>query len=259
MKNKVVLVTGSSRGIGRATIIEFAKKGYDVAINYISSEKEAKLKFIDGDFEYNNEKDAMDLKEFVEKEFKVNALVVEADVSKESEVKECISKIIETYGRIDTVVNCAGIVFDRDMYIATTAEFENTIGVNVMGAFLVSREASKNMNNGGTIINISSTNGTKVVAPDSIDYNISKVGLQSLTRDLAYRLRPNIRVNAIAIGWADTDMNKDLPKEYIEEENSKIYLERFGDPSEIAKTICFLASEESSYINGEILTVDGGY
>ncbi len=259
MKNKVVLVTGSSRGIGRATIIEFAKKGYDVAINYISSEKEAKLKFIDGDFEYNNEKDAMDLKKFVEKEFKVNALVVEADVSKESEVKECISKIIETYGRIDTVVNCAGIVFDRDMYTATTAEFENTIGVNVMGAFLVSREASKNMNNGGTIINISSTNGTKVVAPDSIDYNISKVGLQSLTRDLACRLRPNIRVNAIAIGWADTDMNKDLPKEYIEEENSKIYLERFGDPSEIAKTICFLASEESSYINGEILTVDGGY
>lgn len=259
MDRKVVLVTGSSRGIGRATIIEFAKKGYDVVINFISSEKEAQLKFINHEFEFNNEKDAMDLKKLVEKEYKVNALVIETDVSNEKEVKSCINKIIDTYGRIDVVVNCAGIVFDRNMYSATIAEFENTIRVNVMGAFIVSREASRNMNKGGSIINISSTNGTKVIAPESIDYNISKVGLQSLTRDLAYQLKPNIRVNAIAIGWADTDMNKDLPKEYIEEENKKIYLERFADPSEIAKTIYFLGSEVSSYINGEILTIDGGY
>jgi len=259
MDRKVVLVTGSSRGIGRATIIEFAKKGYDVVINYISSKKEAQLKFINYEFEFNNEKDAIDLKELVEKEYKVNALVIETDVSNENEVKCSINKIIDTYGRIDVVVNCAGIVFDRNMYTATIAEFENTIRVNVMGAFIVSREASRNMKKGSSIINISSTNGTKVIAPESIDYNISKVGLQSLTRDLAYQLKPNIRVNAIAIGWADTDMNKDLPKEYIEEENKKIYLERFADPSEIAKTIYFLASEESSYINGEILTIDGGY
>ena len=259
MDRKVVLVTGSSRGIGRATIIEFAKKGYDVVINYIESEKEAKLKFIKEKFEFDNKKDAMELKEYVEKEFGVTALVIETDVSNEYEVKECISKIMDIYGRIDVVVNCAGIVFDRDMYTATTAEFENTIKVNVMGAFIVSREASKKMTKGCSIINISSTNGTKVIAPESIDYNISKVGLQSLTRDLAYQLKPNIRVNAIAIGWADTDMNKDLPKEYIEEENKKIYLERFANPSEIARTICFLASDESSYINGEILTIDGGY
>ncbi len=123
--------------------------------------------------------------------------------------------------------------------IINTFEFENTIKVNVMGAFIVSREASRYMNKGEAIINISSTNGTKVVAPESIDYNISKVGLQSLTRDLAYQLKPNIRVNAVAIGWADTDMNKDLPKEYIKEENKKIYLERFAEPSEIARTIYF--------------------
>ena len=259
MDRKVVLVTGSSRGIGKATIIEFAKKGYDVVINYISSEKEAKLKLIENNFEFDNEKDAYELKQFVEKEYGINALMVEADISKEEEVKECIKKIIETYGRIDVVVNCAGIVFDRNMYDATIVEFENTIRVNVIGAFMVSREASIHMNNGGAIINISSTNGTKVVAPESIDYNISKVGLQSLTRDLAYQLKPNIRVNAIAIGWADTDMNKDLPKDYIEEENNKIYLKRFADPSEIANAIYFLASDESSYINGEILTIDGGY
>ena len=257
--NKTILVTGASRGIGRATILEFAKKGYNVVINYIASEKEARLKFIEDKFEFDNEKDAIELKEYVERKFGVKALVIETDVSNESEVKNCIGKIMDTYGRIDVVVNCAGIVFDRDMYKATTAEFENTIKVNVMGSFIVSREASKNMSKGGSIINISSTNGTKVIAPESIDYNISKVGLQSLTRDLAYQLKPNIRVNAIAIGWADTDMNKDLPREYIEEESKKIYLERFADPSEIAKTIYFLASDESSYINGEILTIDGGY
>lgn len=259
MDRKVVLVTGSSRGIGRATIIEFAKKGYDVVINYIASEKEAKLKFIDNGFEFDNEKDANELKGLVEKEYGVSALVIEADVSNELEVKKCITKIIETFGRVDVVVNCAGIVFDRNMYTATIAEFENTFKVNIIGPFIVSREASQKMNKGGSIINVSSTNGTKVIAPESIDYNISKVGLQSLTRDLAYELKPNIRVNAVAIGWADTDMNKDLPKEYIAEENKKIYLERFANPSEIANTIYFLASEEASYINGEIVTIDGGY
>ena len=157
------------------------------------------------------------------------------------------------------VVNCAGIVFDRDMYDVTIDEFKNTINVNVIGAFIVSREASKYIKNGGSIINVSSTNGTKVVAPESIDYNISKIGLQSLTRDLAFRLKPNIRVNAIAIGWADTDMNKDLPKDYIKEETEKIYIERFAKPEEIAKTIYYLATDESSYINSEILTIDGGY
>ena len=258
MNRKVVLVTGSSRGIGRATIIEFASKGYDVVINYISSKKEANLKFITDSFEFDNEKDAETLKNYVEKEYGIEALIVEADVSNESEVKNCLNLVMQKFGRLDVLVNCAGIVFDRDMYEASTDEFMNTLKVNVMGAFLVAREASKNMNK-GSIINISSTNGTKVVAPESIDYNISKVGLQSLTRDLAYRLKPNIRVNGIAIGWADTDMNKDLPKDYIDEENKKIYLERFANPSEIAKTIYFLASDDSSYVNGEILTIDGGY
>ena len=259
MENKVVLVTGSSRGIGKATIIKFASKGYNVVINYIDSKKEAKLKFIEEDFEFNNESDAMELKEFVEKEYGIKALVVEADISNELEVKNMINKSIDTFGRIDTLVNCAGIVFDRGIYESTIEEFENTLKVNIIGAFIVSREAIKHMKKGNSIVNVSSTNGTKVVAPESIDYNISKVGLQSLTRDLAFQFKPNIRVNAVAIGWADTDMNKDLPKDYIEEENNKIYLKRFADPSEIANTIYFLASEEASYINGEILTIDGGY
>ena len=177
----------------------------------------------------------------------------------EEQVKQLVSTVIREFGKIDVLVNNAGIVYDRGFEEITVEEFERTLKVNVIGAFIVSREVSKYMENGSTIINVSSTNGTKTVSPECLDYNISKIGLQSLTRDLAFQLKPKIRVNAIAVGWADTDMNKDLPRDYIEEEMSKIYLERFAEPSEIAKTIYFLGSEESSYINGEILTIDGGY
>lgn len=241
MKNKVVLVTGSARGIGKATIIEFASQGYNVVINYTKSKDEAN-----------------ELKEYVESNFNIKALVIEADVSNENAVKNMIDSIMKSFGRIDVLVNNAGIVYDRDFHEITVDEFKRTLEVNVLGAFIVAKEVSKYMKK-GTIVNVSSTSGTKVISPECLDYNVSKIELQSLTRDLAYQFKPNIRVNAIAIGWADTDMNKDLPKEYIEEENSKIYLGRFASPSEIAKTIYFLASEESSYINGEIINIDGGY
>lgn len=170
-----------------------------------------------------------------------------------------ISTVINDFGKIDVLVNNAGIVFDRSFEEITIDEFEKTLKVNVIGAFIVARESSKYMKPGSSIVNVSSTNGTKTISPECLDYNISKIGLQSLTRDLAFQFKPNIRVNAVAIGWADTDMNKDLPKDYIEEENAKIYLERFADPKEIAKTIYFLSSEDASYIDGEILTIDGGY
>lgn len=241
MNSKVVLVTGSSKGIGKATIIEFASKGYKVVINY------------------NNSKDeANELKEYVENKYHTQALAIKADVSNENEVKNMIEQIINEYGHIDVLVNNAGIVYDRSFEEITIDEFKRTLEVNVIGAFIITREVSKYMKS-GSIVNISSTNGTKTISPECLDYNISKVGLQSLTRDLAFQFKPNIRVNAVAIGWADTDMNKDLPQDYIDEEISKIYLKRFADPSEIAKTIYFLASDESSYINGEIVTIDGGY
>lgn len=111
----------------------------------------------------------------------------------------------------------------------------------------------------GAIVNVSSVNGTKTIPPECLDYNISKIGLQSLTRDLAFQFRPNIRVNTVAIGWADTDMNKDLPDDYIKTELEKIYLGRFARPEEIANAIHFLASDETSYVNGSVLTIDAGY
>lgn len=242
MENKVVLVTGSARGIGKATIIEFASKGYNVVINYIK-----------------NKDKAIELKDYVESEFNVKALVEAADISNESDVKNMIASIIKEFGRLDVLINNAGIVYDRNFDEITVDEFKRTLEVNVLGAFIVSREAAKYMKKDSAIVNVSSTNGTKAISPECLDYNISKVGLQSLTRDLAFQFKPNIRVNAIAIGWDNTDMNKDLPQDYVDDETEKIYLGRFADPQEIAKTIYFLASEDSSYINGEILTVDGGY
>lgn len=128
MENKVVLVTGSSRGIGRATIIEFAKKGYNVVINYISSEKEAKLKFVDGDFEFNNEEDAKKLKEYVEKQYGIQTMIVEMDVSNEAEIINGIKKIIDRFGKIDVLVNCAGIVlieiFIKQQYLNLRIQLE---------------------------------------------------------------------------------------------------------------------------------------
>lgn len=242
MENKVVLVTGSARGIGKATIIEFASNGYNVVINYIESRDEADK-----------------LKNYVESKFNIKALVIKTDVSNEKEVKNMTDTIIKEFGRIDVLVNNAGIVYDRNFDEIKVDEFKRTLEVNVIGAFIVSREVSRYMKKGSTIVNVSSTNGTKTISPECLDYNVSKIGLQSLTRDLAFQFKPNIRVNAIAIGWADTDMNKELPKDYVEDETSKIYIERFADPSEIAKTIYFLASDESSYINSEIVNIDGGY
>lgn len=240
--SKVVLITGASSGIGKATAIKFASKGYNVIINYLKSEEKAK-----------------ELKKYIEDKYHIEAMMIKADISNEHEVKEMIKTVVQKFNYIDTLVNNAGMVYDRAFEDIKIDEFKRTLEVNVIGAFIVAREVYKYMKLGSTIVNISSINGTKTIYPECLDYNISKIGLQSLTRDLAFQFKPNIRVNAVAIGWADTNMNNDLPSDYIEEETKKIYLERFAYPSEIANTIYYLSSEESSYINGEIVTIDGGY
>ncbi|MBQ6109890.1 MAG: SDR family oxidoreductase [Alphaproteobacteria bacterium] len=241
MNNKVVLITGSAHGIGRATAIEFAKHGYNVVINYVKAET-----------------DANNLKQELEKKYNIEAIVCQADVSNEDQVKTMITTIVNKWGKIDALVNNAGIVYDRPFADITIDEFKETLNVDVIGAFIVSKAVYSYMNN-GAIVNVSSTNGTTTVSPECLDYNVAKIGLQSLTRDLAFQFKPNIRVNAVAPSWVNTRMNDDLDKDYIKSETDKIYLNRFAQPEEIAKVIYFLCSEDASYVNGSILTVDGGY
>ena len=133
-----------------------------------------------------------------------------------------------------------------------------TLDVNLIGPFLLSRKCSKYMPKGSSIIMISSTNGIDTYYPYSIDYDASKAGLISLMHNLSLEYSPNIRVNAIAPGWVNTDMNKELDNEYVDKECKKILLGRFAEPEEIAKVVYFLTSEDASYINNSVIRVDGG-
>lgn len=243
MSNQVVLVTGSSKGIGKATIIEFAKRGYDVVINYNNSEQEA-----------------IELKEYIERNFNVKALLIKADVTSEDEVKNMVTTIINEFNHIDVLVNNAGIAIDKEFEDRTVEDWEITLKTNLIAPFVVSKYIGEVMmrQKNGRIINVSSTNGINTFFPTSIDYDASKAGLINLTHNLAIQFAPYINVNCVAPGWVNTEMNKELPKELIEEETEKIYKKRFAEPSEIGKVICFLASEDASFINDEVIKVDGG-
>lgn len=233
----VVLVTGSSKGIGRETIIKYAKEGYDVVINYNNSKEEALL-----------------LEEEVKK-YKVKSLCIKADISNEEEVINMINTIKEEFNTLDVLINNAGIAIDTTFEDKTLENFRRILDVNLIGTFLVSKYASKIMNK-GVIINVSSTNGIDTVYPESLDYDASKAGVISLTHNLAKQFAPNIRVNAICPGWVKTEMNKELDNEFINNELSKIKLNRFAEPSEIADAIYNISI--CTYINDSIIRVDGG-
>ena len=243
-ENKVVLITGSSRGIGKATAIEFAKRGYNVVINYKNSDKEALM-----------------LKEEIEKNYNVKALLVKADVSNENDVKNMVEVIINEFKHIDVLVNNAGIVMDKEFEDRSVEDWNKTLATNLIGPFIVSKYVGEIMlkQKQGKIINISSTNGINSFFPTSIDYDASKAGLISLTHNLAIQFAPYINVNCVAPGWVNTEMNKELPKDLVREETEKIYKKRFAEPSEIGKVICFLASDDADFINNEVIKVDGGY
>ena len=238
---KTVIVTGSSRGIGAATIKEFAKNNYNVVINYL-----------------NNEEKANALKDEVEKLYNIKALAIKADIKKEDQVKMLINQTYKHFGRIDCLVNNAGIAIDTTLEDKTVKNFNEILSTNLIGTFLMCKHIGSIMQEQGygSIVNISSTNGIDSFYPYSMDYDASKAGVIYLTHNFANLYAPNIRVNSIAPGWVNTEMNKELPKEYIEEENKHILLNRFAEPEEIAKTIVFVA--ESTYMNDSIIKIDGG-
>ena len=240
---KTVLVTGSSRGLGKSAIIKFAENGYNVVINY-----------------NNSEKVAYELQKYIEDNFKVGVLTVKADVGNENDVKEMFNIIIDKFGSIDVVVNNAAIAIDTIFEQKTVDNFNKILNTNLIGTFLVSKYASKYMleKKEGNIINISSTNGIDTYYPYSMDYDASKAGIISLTKNLSKELSPYIRVNCVCPGWITTDMNNSLDKEYMSKEITKINLKRFAEPKEIANVVYFLATDEASYVNGSVIVVDGG-
>lgn len=240
--DKVVLITGSSRGIGRATAIAFAKEGAKVVVNYVNSDEKA-----------------TSLVEEI-RDLGSEAIAIKCDVSKEEQVEEMIDGAIKRFGKLDILVNNAALVYDVPLFNKTVEQWNRTLSVNLVGPFLCSKYATPHLvKEKGRIVNICSNSGLTSFSPAAADYDSSKVGLISLTKNLARELAPDILVNAVAPGWVDTDMNAELPKEVIEEEKEKTLLKRFAQPEEIAKTVLFLASDDSGFMTGSVLAVDGGY
>ena len=235
--NKVAIVSGGSRGIGASIVETLASSGFDVVLNYR--------------FSANKAND-------IASKFS-NVVTFQADVSDHAQVKSLVDFTISKFGRIDLLVNNAGIDFINTLSDTSDSDFDMVLRNNLYSAFYLSKEVSPYMNNAksGLIINISSIWGI-VGASCEMAYSVSKAGLDAMTKSLAKELGPsNIRVNSIAPGIIDTDMNSFLSKEELSEIVNDIPLERIGLPSDVANTVLFL--DKNSYITGQVIQVTGGW
>ena len=241
-EKQVVLVTGGSRGIGKEIALKYAENGYNVAINYISDKTDTvKLE-----------------KEFKEKG--AESLVAKADVSKAEEVEEFVKKVIEKFGRIDVLVNNAGITRDTLLMRMKEEDFDKVIEINLKGTFLVTKAVTPYMmkRRNGRIVNLSSVVGVTGNAGQS-NYSASKAGIIGFTKSVAKELASrDIRANAVAPGFIDTDMTNVLSDDVKANINAQIPMKRMGTAREIANVVYFLGSEESSYITGQVINIDGG-
>ena len=239
-ERQVALITGATRGIGKEIALELARNGFDIAVNYRGTIDEDLKKEI----EANN----------------VRCEFVEADVSNFEQCESMIKETIEKYGRIDVLVNNAGITKDGLIMRMKKEDFEAVIDVNLVGTFNVTRNVIPYMikQKSGRIINVSSVVGVAGNAGQT-NYSASKAGVIGFTKSLAKEVASrNILVNAIAPGFIDTDMTKVLSDTVKEGINAQIPLKRMGSPKEVAKVVKFLASEDSSYVTGQVINFDGG-
>lgn len=243
MKDQVAIITGASRGIGRSITEAFADEGAKVVINY-----------------HREETKASEVAKRVEKNGG-RAICVQADVSNVGNVKRLVSTVLDSFGRIDILVNNAGVMFPEDFLAASEQVWDETIDINLKGAYLCSKEVAPIMikQKKGKIINISSNSG--LYHPSSmryVEYVTSKAGMNGMTKAMALRLGPYVTVNAICPGYIKTEMvahNDPATEKMLLDETA---LKRFGRPDEVASAAVFLASDEANFITGELLIVAGG-
>ena len=212
---KVAFITGGARGIGKAISERFAKEGYNLIINYKENDIRAK-----------------EIKKQLEEKFEIEVMIIKTDLSKEESINNMIDEIYKKYSKIDVLVNNAGVVIDKEFTERSVDDWKETLSVNLIAPFVLTKLIGKKMykEKSGVIINISSTNGLNTYYPLSVDYDASKSGLISLTYDSAVEFAPYVRVNCIAPGWVNTEMNKDLEENFKKEESERILVKRFGEP-----------------------------
>ena len=239
---KVVLVTGSSRGIGAEMIKVFGKRGAHCVVNYVA------------DGQGQNKADAANVAK------KLNdPLVIECDVTQPEQVESMMMEIGDKRGGLDILVNNSGIISDRTIKKMPTEEFESVVRVNLTGTFTVTQKAAAILRNGGRIVNLSSVSGQMGLFGQA-NYSSSKAAIIALTKVSAREFaRQDITVNAIAPGFIDIGMGKGVPKEAIQNFIKQIPLRRLGNVNEIVSAALFLASPMASYITGHVLNVNGGF
>lgn len=242
LKGKNALVTGSSRGIGRAIALELGRLGANVAVNYAGNEQKAQ--------EVVEELEALGVK----------AIKIKANVADENDVKNMIKEVIDAFGSLEILVNNAGITRDNLLMRMKVEEFDEVIDTNLKGAFLCTKAVTRQMmrQKYGRIINIASIVGVSG-NPGQANYVAAKAGLIGLTKSNAKELASrNILVNAVAPGFITTDMTDELTDEQKEAIFQMIPLEKLGDPEDVANVVGFLASDKAKYITGQTIHVDGG-
>jgi 3-oxoacyl-[acyl-carrier protein] reductase len=240
--NKVVLVTGSSRGIGAEMTKAFGKRGAKCVVNYFT------------DPQGQNKADA----DAIAKELK-EPLVIDCDVTQPTQVETMMKQIQDRHGGLDILVNNSGIIRDRTIKKMSMEEFESIVRVNLTGTFNVIQKAMPILRNGGRVINMSSVSGQMGLFGQA-NYSSSKAAIIALTKVSARELaRQNITVNAIAPGFIDVGMSKGMPDEVTENFKKQIPLGRLGNVREIVDAALFLASPMASYITGQVLNVNGGF
>jgi 3-oxoacyl-[acyl-carrier protein] reductase len=243
MVNRVVLITGASRGIGRATALAFAHAGYDVVAAARAMEDASGAEAL-GELRAANP----------------TASAVNLDLASAESIKEAIGRVVKEKGRVDVLVNNAGITRDGLAVRMKAADWDAVLRTNLDGSFLCIQQVLSGMmrNRWGRIINITSVVG-QAGSPGQVNYAASKAGLIGITKSLAQEVASrNITVNAVAPGYISTDMTKDLPADLKQAIMSKIPLARMGTPEDIAAAVKFLAGDEASYITGQVLAVNGG-